>query len=62
MRLAMQGCAKYSLDTLARLTALCAETDILLKSSPVDSYVLVERILCAMSARYESELTQKEKY
>lgn len=60
MRLAMQGCAKYSLDTLERLTALCAETDILLKSSPVDGYILVERILCAMSARYESEITTKE--
>ena len=60
MKLAMQGCAKYSLDTLTRLTELCAETDILLKSSPVDGYVLVERILCAMSARYESQLTVKE--
>ena len=60
MRLAMQGCAKYSLDTLSRLTELCAETDILLKSSPVDGYVLVERLLCAMSARYESQLNEKE--
>lgn len=60
MRLAMQGCAKYPLETLARLTELCAETDILLKSSPVDGYILVERILCAMSARYESQLTVKE--
>lgn len=61
MRLAMQGCAKYNLDTLQRLTELCAETDILLKSTPVDGYVLVERILCAMSARYESQLPAKEK-
>jgi DNA polymerase III delta subunit len=60
MRLAVQGCAKYSLETLSRLAALCAETDVLLKSSPVDGYVLVERILCAMSARYESQLTVKE--
>ena len=60
MKLAMQGCAKYPLDTLTRLTALCAETDLLLKSTPVDGYVLVERILCAMSARYESQLTVKE--
>ncbi len=61
MKLAMQGCAKYSLETLTRLTELCAETDILLKSTPVDGYVLVERILCAMSARFESQLTAKEK-
>ena len=62
MRLAMQGCAKYTLETLTRLTELCAETDVLLKSTPVDGYILVERILCAMTARYESELTTKEKY
>ena len=60
MRLAMQGCAKYPLDTLSRLIRLCAETDILLKSSPVDGYVLVERLICAMSARYESQLNEKE--
>ena len=62
MRLAMQGCAKYTAETLSRLSALCAETDILLKSSPVDGYVLVERLICAMSARYESQLTVKEKH
>ncbi len=61
MRLAMQGCAKYSLDTLTRLVKLCADTDIMLKSTPVDGYILVERILCAMTARYESQYNEKEK-
>ncbi|MBR5869705.1 MAG: DNA polymerase III subunit delta, partial [Clostridia bacterium] len=60
MRLAMQGCTKYSLETLSRLVQQCAETDILLKSSPVDGYVLVERLISAMSARYESNLSEKE--
>lgn len=62
MKLAMQGCAKYPAETLDRLMTLCSETDLALKSSPVDGYILVERLICAMSARYESELTTKEKY
>lgn len=62
MRLAVQGCKNYSLQTLDALTALCAETDVLLKSVPVSGYILVERLICALSVRYESEIIAKEKH
>lgn len=55
MRLLVQGCGNYSLSTLQRLQRQCAETDVQLKSSPVDGYVLVERLICAMTKRYEAE-------
>ncbi len=62
MKLAIQGCKNYSLQALDALMELCAETDIRLKSSPVDGYILIERLLCALSGRYESEIITKENH
>ena len=62
MKLAIQGCRNYSLQALDALMELCAETDIRLKSSPVDGYILIERLLCALTGRYESEIITKENY
>ena len=56
MRLAVQGCGNYTLATLERLQKLCAETDVKLKSSSVDGYVLIERLICAMTKLYDAEL------
>lgn len=55
MRLAVQGCGNYTLPVLQRLQNLCAETDLQLKSSPVDGYILIERLICAMTKLYEAE-------
>ncbi len=46
MRLAIQGAGNYSQTALDRLMHLCAETDIKLKSSGGDGYLLVERLIC----------------
>ncbi len=54
MRLAVTGCGNYTLPTLTRLQELCAETDVLLKSTPLDGYVLIERLICAMTKLYET--------
>jgi len=47
MRLAVKGVSLYSPATLSEMLRLCAETDVLLKSSKVDSYVQIERLICA---------------
>lgn len=58
MRLAVSACAKYSAEALSRLAALCEETDVKLKSSPIDPYVPVERLLCALSGRFENAVSE----
>ncbi len=55
MRLAVTGCGNYTQETLQRLQALCAETDLKLKSASVDGYVLIERLICAMTKLFETE-------
>ncbi len=55
LRLAVTGCGNYTLPTLQRLQALCTETDLQLKSTPIDGYVLVERLICAMTKLFEAE-------
>ena len=61
MKLAVAACAKYSEETLTTLARLCEQTDIQLKSSSIDPYIPVERLICAMSQRYESALAAESK-
>lgn len=53
MRLAIAGCERYSLAALTRLMERCAQTDIQLKSSPLDSEILLDRLICALSPRHD---------
>ncbi len=51
LRLAIAGAENYSLEALTRLNTLCAETDLALKSTKGEPYLLIERLICAISRR-----------
>lgn len=51
LKLAIAGAENYSAEALTRLNILCAETDLALKSARGDAYLLVERLICAISRR-----------
>lgn len=52
LKMVTQGAANYSMAALDRLATMCAETDAMMKSSPVDGYVLVERLICAVGKSF----------
>lgn len=49
LKLALQACARYEPAELQSLSDRCAETDVALKSSPVDGWILVERLACMLA-------------
>ena len=51
LKLALQACSNYTPGELQTLVDRCAETDVALKSSPVDGWILVERLACLTAVR-----------
>ena len=51
LRLTRQGADRYSPAELDTLMSLCAETDLALKTSVCDGYLLIERLICAVARR-----------
>ena len=49
LKLAVKASKNYTNAELSAIMKKCAETDLALKSTPVDGYVLVERLICALA-------------